>query len=90
MSCPDSAKWGPKKWRELEAWVESLPPGACRVDARRFVIAYHDLVNFKLKKELHDIQNFLDIADVFTEIARSVRYIPPRGYGEVKRCPGSR
>lgn len=81
----DSSEWGPQIWKKLDLVLEEIPCESCKIDGKVLLDALHDLINVKLNKRVHSPNDFVRVADFYTEAAKVVR-----AYAESVRCPKAR
>lgn len=51
--------FGPPTWKLLHEIVEGIPCDDCKEEASSFMVFWHDLKNYELKKPIHDKKNFI-------------------------------
>lgn len=54
----DATIFGPEYWKAFHTLAEMIPCSICRKDAVPMFRFVHDVVNKKLKKKLHDPENY--------------------------------
>lgn len=65
----DPSVFGPEYWKAFHTLAEKVPCGLCRGFAEKFIVFFHDTVNLKLGKKLHDPENY----DKFTQLISDIR-----------------
>lgn len=55
----DGNDFGPATWNALHDIVDNIPCGGCREHGKKFMMFFHDMVNYNLGKPIHDKANFL-------------------------------
>lgn len=66
---PDPTVFGPKYWAALHKMMSDIPCPVCRGFAEKFMVFYHDFINVKLGKNIHNVENF----NYFTDLIGKVR-----------------
>lgn len=69
----DTEVFGKKYWESLHAIAGNIPCSMCRNDAMPMMVFMHDLVNFKLKKDIYSEKNFKRWIDKVSEINTTLK-----------------
>jgi len=64
----DPATFGPVYWNAFHTLAQDVPCPACQQFAVKFMTFFHDTVNLKTDKPLHDEANFNTFTDMFAQI----------------------
>lgn len=68
----DASVFGPYYWDAMHTLANRVPCSICRGYAEKFMVFFHDTVNAKLGKPLHDEANFKFFTQLFADMNRGV------------------
>lgn len=57
----DGSVFGPSYWQAFHDLASKVPCGGCRQETESFIKFFHDLVNYRLGKQIYDKKNFIEV-----------------------------